>query len=76
MSTVIFTESDQAGIPGTMYRFLDLVNVSPEFQYHKRQMCPCWGYNRGMWSWTWAAGLAMNSAGWPGANAAKLGTGP
>lgn len=24
-----FTESDQAGIPGTMYRFLDLVNVSP-----------------------------------------------
>lgn len=35
-----FTESDQAGIPGTMYRFLDLVNVSPEFQYYKRQMRP------------------------------------
>jgi hypothetical protein len=24
-----FTESDRASIPGTMYRFLDLVNVVP-----------------------------------------------
>jgi hypothetical protein len=38
-----FTESDQAGIPGTMYRFLDLVNVSPEFQYYKRQIWPLLG---------------------------------
>ncbi len=35
-----FTESDQAGIPKTMYRFLDLVNASPEFQNYKRQMRP------------------------------------
>jgi 2-polyprenyl-3-methyl-5-hydroxy-6-metoxy-1,4-benzoquinol methylase len=42
-----FTESDQAGIPGTMYRFLDLVNVSPEFQYYKRQMRPLLGLQPG-----------------------------
>lgn len=42
-----FTESDQASIPGTMYRFLDLVNASPEFQYYKRQMRPLLGLQPG-----------------------------
>ena len=35
-----FTECDQASIPQTMYHFLDLINVSPEFQYYKGQMRP------------------------------------
>lgn len=60
-----FTESDQAGIPGTMYRFLDLVNVSPEFQYYKRQMRPLLGLQQGEVVLDMDCGLAMNPAGWP-----------
>lgn len=35
-----FTDADQASIPRSMHRFLDLVNASPEFQDYKRQMRP------------------------------------
>lgn len=42
-----FTEADQASIPRSMYRFLDLVNASPEFQCYKRQMRPLLGLQPG-----------------------------